>query len=245
MQNGLVFLGVLCLAIIVTAVSFLGYGENCANVIELPERGKSLAGDLSTLLGSVSSAINVAKQPETNVAISTWWEFHLPQKAVVVKAWLFATGTVLYLEQNVRDTLYRVGDLVFSLIEDKKLIIRVVNSIGLDTPHYFMLDKNVLEDFSSCQYRTRTDKEQWAFVDLGVFAIRLRGALPGSATAFRYYFIPQIGGYVMLNFDSVATRWTCEDWKTHLEAAMDTISDDLFDRRRFNSQVQPSRVSKF
>jgi len=228
-KKAILLLGVPFIAVIIAAASCGGLGQGCADAVELPESEKYIAMKVAHLLGSVSETIDAVKQPETNTHIDDRGYSYLPQQAVILEAELSTVNDVSYLEQNVRDTLYRVGDLAFLLIGNKKLIIRVVDSHGFTTPGYFMLDKNALEDFSRCQYEANTFEETMAYVNLGFFASSLRQALPGSGNNFRFYYFPGFGGHVMLRFDSVATDWSCEDWRTHLKSSMDRVPQNPFD----------------
>ena len=233
MKREMVVLGVLCIAVFVAGANYGGYGQVCSDAAKLPESEQYVDMYVENLFGYVSQAINAVEHTQTYAQISDMGGFYLPQEAVILEAELLAAKDVGYLEENVRDTLHRVGDLAFSLIGDKKLVILVGSPYRSGTYGYFMLDKKVLEDPARCQYKTFTDEEQKTLQQLGIFADLLDTTLPGGSSYVQYYYIPGFGGYVRLSagYDppQELLDWTCEGWKTYLADNVKRISDILFD----------------
>jgi hypothetical protein len=232
MKRKMVILGILIIAVFAAGADYVGYGQVCSDAAELPEGERYVDMHVANLLGAVSQAINDVEHADTYAHIDDLGYAYLPQKAVILEAELSAAKDVGYLEENVSNTLNRVGDLAFSLIGDKKLVILVGSPYSSGTYGYFMLDKNVLEDPARCRYKTFTDKEQKTLQQLGIFADLLDTTLPGSSNYVQYYYIPGFGGYVGLSagYDSPQELmdWSCEDWKTYLADNLGRISDILF-----------------
>jgi|GEM_PF-1348448 hypothetical protein len=233
MKREMLALGVLFIAVFVVGVNYGGYGQICSDAVELPKSEQYVDMQVENLLGYVSQAINAVEHTQTYAQISDMGGSYLPQEAVILQAGLSDVEDIKYLEENVKDTLNRVGDLAFSLIGDKELVILVDKPYSSGTYGYFMLDKKVLEDPSRCQYTAFTDKEQKTLQQLGIFADLLDTTLPGNSGYVRYCYIPGFGGYVGLSIDYGAPQelvdWTCEDWKTYLAENVKRISDLLFD----------------
>lgn len=233
MRKGTLVLGVLFIAVIIVVANYGGYGQICSDAVEFPESEQFLDMDVANLLGAVSEGINALEHAQAYTYIYDSGYAYLPQEAVILMAGLSDAKDVGYLEENVKDTLNRVGDLAFSLIGDKKLVILVGTRYSPGSYGYFMLDKNVLENPASCQYKTFTDKEQNTLQQLGIFADLLDTTLPGSAYYTRFRYIPGFGGYVNLSVSYDAPQelvnWTCEDWKTYLVGNLRRMSDILFD----------------
>ena len=233
MKRNMVVLGILIIVVFVAGVNYGGYGQVCSDAAELPEGERYVDMHVANLLGAVSQAINDVEHADTYAHIDDLGYAYLPQKAVILEAKLSAAKDVGYLEENVSDTLNRVGDLAFSFLEDKKLIILGKAVHSLDTYYgYFILDRSILEDFASLQYKTFTDKEQKTLQQLGIFADLLDATLPGSSSYVKYYYIPGFGGYVGLSagYDSPQELmdWSCEDWKIYLADNLERMSDILF-----------------
>lgn len=232
MKREMLVLGVLFIAVFVAGVNYGGYGQICSDAVELPESEQYVDMYVENLFGYVSQAINAVEHTQTYAQISDVGGYYLPQEAVILQAELLDVENVGYLEGNVKDTLNRVGDLAFSLIGDKKLVILVGNPYSSGTYGYFMLDKKVLEDPARCQYKTFTDKEQKTLQQLEIFAALLDTTLPGGSSYVQYYYIPGFGGYVGLSarYDppQELRGWSCEDWKIYLAGNVKRISDILF-----------------
>lgn len=233
MKRKMVVLGILIIAVFAAGADYVGYGQVCSDAVELPEGERYVDTHVGNLLGAVSQAINDVEHADMYAYIDDLGYAYLPQKAVILEAELSAAKDVGYLEENVSDTLNRVGDLAFSLIGDKKLVILVGSPYSFGIYGYFMLDKKVLEDPARCQYKTFTDKDQKTLQQLGIFANLLDTTLPGSSSYVQYYYIPGFGGYVKLSagYDppQELKGWSCEDWKIYLANNVKRISDILFD----------------
>ena len=232
MKREMVVLGILFMVVFAAGANYGGYGQVCSDAAEILESEQYVDMHMENLLGYVSQAINAVEHTQTYAQISDMGGYYLPQEAVILQAKLLDVEDVGYLEGNVKDTLNRVGDLAFSLIGDKKLVILVGKPYSSGTYGYFMLDKKVLEDPARCQYKTFTDEEQKALQQLGIFADLLDTTLPGSSSYVQYYYIPGFGGYVRLSagYDppQELMDWSCEDWKTYLADNLERMSDILF-----------------
>lgn len=233
MKRGMLLLGVLCVALIIVVASYGGFGQVCSDAVELPKGERYLVGDVVKLLGLLSGAISAVGHAETDTQIDAFLYSYLPHEVVILEAKVRASDDVRWLEEIVRDTLNRVGDVVSSLIGDKTLVIRVRNIYNTHAYGYFVLDNKALEEPSSCQYKTYTDNERNTIQQLEIFEALLLSTLPGSPNYILAYYFPGFGGYVNLSVDSDAfqelTDWTCEDWKIYLAGNLKRISDILFD----------------
>jgi len=202
MKKGMVLLGIVGVALIVAAASYGGFGQLCSDAVELPEGDQYLDHRVVDLLAPVSQAIRALEHPQAYSYIRHDSGYaYVPHKAVIVGAEILDPKDTRFLEENVKDTLNRVGDLALSIMGDKKLIILADEFYGFVPHGYFLLDKKALLNPASCQYKTFTDEDQSAVQELWILADLLGAKLPGSTASGWSYYIPGFGGYVNLFVD--------------------------------------------
>lgn len=221
------------IALLIVSVSFSVFGQTCSNTTQLSAKERFLSIQISNLLGNVSKALNAVTAPQTPSYIDDIGSYYIPQKGVILTAYVIDGSDVAVLKDNIQETLRRVGDLAFSLLGDKKLFILVQNEYGVGDQYYglFTIDKRSLAS-ANFMYRAFGTSEQGALNRLKLFSGLLEASLPKDAVFLQTYYVPGVGGYVRVSIHFDAPKeiqaWTCNDWRDYASKTLSRISDVLY-----------------